>query len=229
MSKINKDALDFTTKVLAASDVSELENAKQVVEHSGFEDDVTAPILSFIDEKIEEIKAADNELDEVFNRKDVKDHIQLKVDEATAPLTDEISTLKSDKEEADANLKLATIDSIVSYALVLRKDKIDFEKVESSVSAYREELSSKSESELKDSLSELETEIKDTFSNSPSTTLNNEIEVENGSENPEGNTDAPDGEEAEDVEPPKNMIDFLGNLLKANKDDNEAKPPKGDK
>lgn len=209
--------LDLLVKNLAAaSNVSELENAKQVIEQSGFSDKETAPVLEQINVQIEALKAADNELDSILNRKDVKDAIQTKVNTAISESSETASKATEAKDSAESALKSNTIESIISYSLVLRKDSIDFENIESSLSGFQDELSSKDQAVLNDSLKELADEIKQKFSNSPSKSLGNEIIKENGQVPPD-KTDSEDkdkdGKTAKDDDV-RTMPQFLTTLLR---------------
>lgn len=182
--KLSSDALDLLSQVFSATSASDLENAKQVVEGSGFDEEVTAPVLELLDAKIKEFEAADDELTSILDRQDVKSTIQSKVDEAAQPLKDDIKKLEGERDTANNDLKSAAVDAILAHTIVLRKDPIDFENVESSASAYRKELSSKSYEDLKESLSGLSSEVTKTFSGSPSERLGDEASRENGAQDP---------------------------------------------
>lgn len=215
-TSLSKELLDLLVQSMAASGIPELENAKQVIEQSGFSDKDTAPVLEQIDAKIEEIKAANEQSNEVLDSKEVKDHVKAAVDEATAEAGTKVTEATEAKDTAEAALKTNTIESIISYSSVLRKDSIDFENVESSVAKLRDELSSKSNDELKDSLAVLAEEIKKTFLNSPSKKLADEVNRANGQEEPNNNNASDDKGNKKQVAP-TGMPEFLERVIRGPK------------
>jgi len=215
-NQLSKEMQDLLVQTMAASGIPELEKAKQVIEASGYSDEETAPVLEEIDAKIEEIKAADTKSDEVLDSKEVKDHVQSEVDKATAKSETKVIEATEAKDQAEATLKTNTIDSIISYSIVLKKESIDIEDVESSITKLRDELSSKSVDELKDSLTPLAEEIKKTFSNSPSTKLEDETIKEDGQINPEDSKEG-DDDTKDEPKPIKGLPDLLARIASLGK------------
>jgi len=209
---INPEVFDAIAKAILPADASDLANLKQHLQDSGFTDDELEYVMQVIDQRLADLEAGQNELEQILERQDVKDSIQSQIDSALSEKDDEIKDLEHEVTNTASTLRQVLVDSYITYTLILHKtDKVDFEDLDSSLKTLREELSSKPYTELNDSLSTLHDEYIDAFKQNPTGTTASPV----ASKDNLHNSDPNNGDQSQFIH---SLADVLSVLIQKEKD-----------
>jgi len=216
---ISSNTLQSLTEILYHIPLDKLDRIKKVVAYSGYSEEVVDIFLQALTQIGDKMSMTMN-LEEILALDEVQEHLRQKVDEAVqnseithreesadikAGFENELQVLRDEKNTSAQEYHALVVDSIVFLSTILRKDVIDFNDEAGSQEKYREELSSSSEEELKETLSELQGEYIASFSNVPAESLDGEVVTESGQRNP---SEGSDGDEKAVT------ISSLGDVLK---------------